>query len=70
MVLMEPNAVAGMTNRWMGRRPNSAPPNFQEAAAQFPDGKTELAGLPVREEFFDLPPKPRQEGAGHVRHRR
>jgi UDP-N-acetylglucosamine--N-acetylmuramyl-(pentapeptide) pyrophosphoryl-undecaprenol N-acetylglucosamine transferase len=61
MVLMEPNALAGMTNRWMGRLVDRALLNFQEAAAQFPRGKTELAGLPVREEFFLVPPKVREE---------
>jgi len=61
MVLMEPNAVAGMTNRWMGRFVARALVNFPQAARQFPGGKTELAGLPVREEFFAIPPKPRGE---------
>lgn len=59
MVLMEPNAVAGMTNRWMGRFVRRALVNFEETASQFPPGKTEVAGLPVREEFFAIPPKPR-----------
>jgi UDP-N-acetylglucosamine--N-acetylmuramyl-(pentapeptide) pyrophosphoryl-undecaprenol N-acetylglucosamine transferase len=57
IALMEPNAVAGMTNRWMGRFVNRALVNFPEAAPQFPRGKAELAGLPVRQEFFDLPAK-------------
>ena len=55
VVLMEPNAVAGMTNRFMGRFVDRALVNFAEAAAQFPKGKTELAGLPVRGEFFAVP---------------
>lgn len=59
MVLMEPNAVAGMTNRWMGRFVRRALVNFEETVSQFPRGKTEVAGLPVREEFFAIPPKPR-----------
>jgi UDP-N-acetylglucosamine--N-acetylmuramyl-(pentapeptide) pyrophosphoryl-undecaprenol N-acetylglucosamine transferase len=53
--------VAGLTNRWMGRFAARALVNFVEAAAQFPRGKTELAGLPVREEFFSIPPKSRCE---------
>ncbi len=32
--------------------------HFEEAAAQFPRGKTEVAGLPVREEFLVISPKP------------
>ncbi len=58
MALMEPNAVAGMTNRWMWRFVDRALVNFAEAAAGFPRGKAELTGLPVRAEFFSLPPKP------------
>ncbi len=59
VALMEPNATAGMTNRWMGRFVDRALVNFAETAAQFPPGKTELAGLPVRDEFFSIPPKSR-----------
>jgi UDP-N-acetylglucosamine--N-acetylmuramyl-(pentapeptide) pyrophosphoryl-undecaprenol N-acetylglucosamine transferase len=33
--------------------------NFEEAIPQFPPGVAEVAGLPVREEFFSIPPKPR-----------
>jgi UDP-N-acetylglucosamine--N-acetylmuramyl-(pentapeptide) pyrophosphoryl-undecaprenol N-acetylglucosamine transferase len=58
MVLMEPNAVAGLTNRWMGRLAVKALVHFEEAAAQFPRGKAEVAGLPVREEFLVISPKP------------
>jgi UDP-N-acetylglucosamine--N-acetylmuramyl-(pentapeptide) pyrophosphoryl-undecaprenol N-acetylglucosamine transferase len=61
MVLMEPNAVAGLTNRWMGRFVDRALVNFADAAAQFPSGKTELSGLPVRDEFFSIPAKRRSE---------
>jgi len=31
--------------------------NFEETRHYFPPGRTELTGLPVREEFFNLPPK-------------
>jgi UDP-N-acetylglucosamine--N-acetylmuramyl-(pentapeptide) pyrophosphoryl-undecaprenol N-acetylglucosamine transferase len=61
IVLMEPNAVAGLTNRWIGRFASRAMVVFEEAAAQFPRGRTELAGLPVREGFFAIRPKPRGE---------
>ena len=60
MVLMEPNAVPGMTNRWMGRVAARALINFPETARHFPAGKAELTGLPVRAEFFSLPPKTRE----------
>jgi len=59
MVLMEPNAVPGMTNRWIGCLAARALISFPEAAIHFPKGKTELAGLPVRAEFFTLPPRTR-----------
>lgn len=61
IVLMEPNAVAGLTNRLMGRLARRALLNFAEAAPQFPRGRTELAGLPVRDEFFAVPPKTRTD---------
>ena len=60
MVLMEPNAAPGMTNRWMGRVVARALLNFAETARYFPKGKAELTGLPVRAEFFALPRKPRE----------
>lgn len=60
MVLMEPNAAPGMTNRWMGRAAARVLLNFPETAPYFPKGKTEVAGLPVRAEFFALPAKRRE----------
>lgn len=60
IVLMEPNAMPGMTNRWMGRFVRRALVSFSEASAYFPHGRTELTGLPVREEFFSIPPKRRE----------
>ena len=59
VVVMEPNALPGFTNRTIGRLVSRALISFPEAAQSFPLGKTELTGLPVREEFFALPPKPR-----------
>ncbi len=61
MVLMEPNAVPGMTNRWIGRASRRALVNFEETARYFPSGKAELTGIPVRPEFFAISPKPRGE---------
>ncbi len=57
VVLMEPNAVAGMTNRWMGRFAARALVSFAETAEQFPEGKAEVCGLPVREEFYRIAPR-------------
>lgn len=61
IILMEPNALPGMTNRHIGRFARRALIGFPEAAVFFPPGRTELTGLPVRPEFFALPPKPRSE---------
>jgi len=60
LVVMEPNAVPGVTNRWIAGRVNRALIAFEETGRFFPKGRTELTGLPVREEFFNLPAKPEQ----------
>lgn len=59
VVVMEPNAVPGFTNRRIGRFVSRALISFRETAGFFPPGRTEITGLPVREEFFSLAPKPR-----------
>jgi UDP-N-acetylglucosamine--N-acetylmuramyl-(pentapeptide) pyrophosphoryl-undecaprenol N-acetylglucosamine transferase len=56
-VLLEPDAMPGFTNRKVGRLAARALIGFPEAARHFPKGRTELVGLPVRQEFFDIPPK-------------
>lgn len=61
LVVMEPNALPGLTNRQIGRFVSRALVSFPETVAYFPKGKTEITGLPVRPEFFDLKPKPRGE---------
>jgi UDP-N-acetylglucosamine--N-acetylmuramyl-(pentapeptide) pyrophosphoryl-undecaprenol N-acetylglucosamine transferase len=59
VVVMEPNAVPGFTNRVIGRFISRALLSFPETASYFRAGRTETTGLPVREEFFRIPPKPR-----------
>ena len=61
VVVMEPNAVPGFTNRWIARWVKRALISFGETARYFPAGRTELTGLPVREEFFNLPPRSNSE---------
>ena len=56
VVVMEPNAVPGFTNRVIGRRVARALISFPETAAWFPPGRTEITGLPVRDEFFAFRP--------------
>lgn len=59
IVVMEPNAMPGFTNRWIGRAVARALLGFGEAARFFPKGRSEVTGLPVRAEFFTIPAKPR-----------
>jgi UDP-N-acetylglucosamine--N-acetylmuramyl-(pentapeptide) pyrophosphoryl-undecaprenol N-acetylglucosamine transferase len=54
LVVMEPNAMPGMVHRWVGRFATRAVLGFAAAAKYFPAGSTEVAGLPVREEFFQV----------------
>ena len=57
VVVMEPNAVPGFTNRVIGRWVSRALISFPETAGRFPAGRSELTGLPVRDEFFAIPAK-------------
>jgi len=59
LILMEPNAMPGLTNRYMARFSRKALLSFEDALAYFPVGNTELTGLPVRREFFHLPERKR-----------
>jgi UDP-N-acetylglucosamine--N-acetylmuramyl-(pentapeptide) pyrophosphoryl-undecaprenol N-acetylglucosamine transferase len=60
VVVMEPNAVPGFTNRRIGRFVARALLSFPETSRYFRRDRTEVTGLPVREEFFALAPKPRE----------
>lgn len=57
LVVMEPNAVPGATNRWISPWVRRALINFEETRRFFPKDRTELTGLPVRQEFFSVPVK-------------
>jgi UDP-N-acetylglucosamine--N-acetylmuramyl-(pentapeptide) pyrophosphoryl-undecaprenol N-acetylglucosamine transferase len=63
MAAMEPNAMPGLVTRKMARRVKRALLSFEETRAYFPEGVTEMTGLPVREEFFALGER---EGVGAV----
>lgn len=52
----EPNAAPGLANRLVGRRVSAAAVNFAPAARFFRNAK--VTGIPVREAFFGLLPKP------------
>jgi UDP-N-acetylglucosamine--N-acetylmuramyl-(pentapeptide) pyrophosphoryl-undecaprenol N-acetylglucosamine transferase len=58
VAMMEPNAVPGFTHRHMARYAARALVSFEETARWFPRGRTEITGLPVREEFFSVQAKP------------
>jgi UDP-N-acetylglucosamine--N-acetylmuramyl-(pentapeptide) pyrophosphoryl-undecaprenol N-acetylglucosamine transferase len=58
IVVMEPNAVPGVTNRWIGRYVHRALLSFPETARYFASGRTEITGLPIRDDFFRIAPKP------------
>ncbi len=60
-IVMEANVVPGFTNRVMAARVRKALVSFAETIAFFPPGVAELTGVPVRDKFFRLPPKPREE---------
>jgi UDP-N-acetylglucosamine--N-acetylmuramyl-(pentapeptide) pyrophosphoryl-undecaprenol N-acetylglucosamine transferase len=60
LIVMEPNAMPGLTNRKIGRFVRRALLSFPDTARYFPPGKSEITGLPVRGEFFQIPPKPRE----------
>jgi UDP-N-acetylglucosamine--N-acetylmuramyl-(pentapeptide) pyrophosphoryl-undecaprenol N-acetylglucosamine transferase len=55
IVVMEPNAIPGLTNRWIGCWVAAALVNFPVTRDYFRTRRTEVIGMPVREEFFELP---------------
>jgi len=59
IVIMEPNAIPGFTHRHLARFVTRALVSFSEAERWFPKGRVEVTGLPIREEFFGVPMKPR-----------
>lgn len=58
LVIMEPNAIPGAANRYVARWVSRALVSFEETRRWFPPQKTEITGLPVRDEFFHLPRRP------------
>jgi UDP-N-acetylglucosamine--N-acetylmuramyl-(pentapeptide) pyrophosphoryl-undecaprenol N-acetylglucosamine transferase len=59
VVVIEPNAVPGFTHRRLAPFIARALVSFPETARWFPPGRAEVTGLPVRDEFFAVPPKRR-----------
>ena len=54
MIIMEPNAVPGLVARRMARFVRRALVAFDETQRYFPQGRSEVSGLPVRREFFEV----------------
>jgi len=52
----EPNALPGMTNRWLGKWVSAAAVNFAQTTKYFQNAV--VTGVPVRAEIFALPVKP------------
>jgi len=53
-MVFEPNAMPGLANRLVGKRVQAAAVNFPAAAIFFHNA--EVTGIPVRPDFFKLPP--------------
>ncbi len=58
IVVHEPNAVPGFANRIIAPFVARALVAFPEAQRFFPATRVEVVGVPVRAEFFTVPPKP------------
>jgi UDP-N-acetylglucosamine--N-acetylmuramyl-(pentapeptide) pyrophosphoryl-undecaprenol N-acetylglucosamine transferase len=61
LVIMEPNAVPGFTNRHIAHWVSRALLSFEETRRYFPAGRTEVTGRPVKQEFFDIAPKQKDD---------
>jgi UDP-N-acetylglucosamine--N-acetylmuramyl-(pentapeptide) pyrophosphoryl-undecaprenol N-acetylglucosamine transferase len=61
VVVMEPNAIPGFTHRKLARFVARALVSFPETARWFQGRDVDVTGLPVREAFFEIPSKPRQD---------
>lgn len=61
-VLLEPNAIPGLTNRLLGRLATRVCVGFPRTVASFPEGKAVCTGNPVRWNAADLPATTNLEG--------
>jgi len=57
LAALEPNAVPGLANRWIAPYVERAFLGFPEAQSYFLAGKSSVTGVPVRREFFEVPPR-------------
>ncbi len=59
VVVMEPNAMPGLVSRGLARFVWRALVAFEETRGYFPKGRSEVCGLPVRQEFFEVGERPK-----------
>jgi len=52
LVIIEPNAYPGMTNRWLGKRGALVFTAYDKAAKYFPKGRTFAVGTPARSDLI------------------
>lgn len=57
LIVMEPNAIPGFANRRVARWVHRALVGFEMTRKFFPQGRSEVTGVPVRAEFFEVEPK-------------
>lgn len=57
VVAMEPNAIPGFTHRRLAPFIARALVSFEETAKWFPEGRAEVTGRPVGDEFFAIAPR-------------
>jgi UDP-N-acetylglucosamine--N-acetylmuramyl-(pentapeptide) pyrophosphoryl-undecaprenol N-acetylglucosamine transferase len=57
VAVVEPNAKPGLAHRLAGPFVSRALLGFPRGAEYFHEGRSEFSGIPVREEFFRIPPK-------------
>lgn len=65
-VLVEPNAIPGMTNRKLGRFAKKVFVAFEEAEGYFAGDKAVLTGVPIRAEVLGARREGAHEGGGHT----
>jgi UDP-N-acetylglucosamine--N-acetylmuramyl-(pentapeptide) pyrophosphoryl-undecaprenol N-acetylglucosamine transferase len=57
VLIMEPNARPGLANRLAGPFASYALVGFPQAQRYFVGARSEVSGIPIREEFFAVPPR-------------
>ena len=54
-VILEPNSIAGFSNRMLGKFVGQVFIAFEGAARFFPKGKSRISGNPIRKDILDVP---------------